>query len=69
MQKNKFLRRIASNDVTLDGKLLGLYIVEFDSLGIVRKYYPLVEEQPFTEWMSEPLTLITDSAGLVKISK
>lgn len=65
MAMTTFLHRKASNNVTLDGKALGLYVVETDSEGRVEAYYPLAEELPFTEWTAEPIELVTDGEGQV----
>ena len=67
MPDRGFWRRIASGSVTLDGNVLGLYVVETDSDGAVLDYYPLVGELPFTEWVAEPVALVTDADGKVRV--
>lgn len=66
MQEKNTLRRIASNRVYLDGKLLGLYVLEINQ-DIVVSNYPLVREMPFTEWIQSPLKLETDSQGIIHL--
>lgn len=67
MAKTTFPHRMASNDVTLDGAQLGLYVVEADQKGRVEAYYPLGEELPFTEWTPGPIELFTDGVGQVRV--
>lgn len=60
-------RRIASNRVWLDGKPLGLYAVE--TVGNeVERFYPLMEELPFTEWVQGEVFLHTRDDGKVEFS-
>lgn len=59
-------RRLASNDVMLDGNLLGMYVVELSGNDVV-SYRPLLEELPFTEWVMTTLKLSTGVDGVVRI--
>lgn len=60
-----FDRRLASSRVTLDGKMLGLYVVEANWEKVVR-YYPLVSELPFTEYLMEGVDIYKDEGGVLK---
>ncbi len=59
-------RRIASNNVLLDGKRLGRYVVVLNG-DSVEDYFQLTHEIPFTEWIMEPIVLYTDSLGKIRI--
>lgn len=61
-------RRIAANRVIIDGRQLVQYAVEIEN-GIVTNYYPLTEEQPFTEWLGGTILLTKDTNGIIKASK
>lgn len=61
-------RRIAANRVIIDDRQLIQYIVEIEN-GIVTNYYPLTEEQPFTEWLGGTILLTKDANGIIRASK
>lgn len=61
-------RRIAANRVIIDGRQLIQYAVEIEN-GIVTNYYPLTEEQPFTEWLGGIILLTKDANGIIRASK
>lgn len=61
-------RRIAANRVIIDGRQLIQYVVEIEN-GIVTNYYPLTEEQPFTEWLGGTILLTKDANGKIRASK
>lgn len=61
-------RRIAANRVIIDDRQLVQYVVEIEN-GIVTNYYPLTEEQPFTEWLGGIILLTKDANGIVRASK
>lgn len=56
-------KRYASSRVVLDGKILGAYVVEVYK-GKVLRYYPLVEELPFVEYVETGINLKTSNGGL-----
>ena len=68
MTEQNSIRRIASNDVLVDGNRLGRYVVELVGDTVV-DYRPLVGELPFTEWFCEPINFITDTSGNLRVSK
>lgn len=61
-------RRIAANRVIIDDRQLVQYVVEIEN-GIVTNYYPLTEEQPFTEWLGGIILLTKDANGIIRASK
>lgn len=61
-------RRIAANRVIINDRQLVQYVVEIEN-GIVTNYYPLTEEQPFTEWLGGIILLTKDANGIVRASK
>lgn len=61
-------RRIAANRVIIDDRQLVQYVVEIEN-GIVTNYYPLTEEQPFTEWLGGTILLTKDVNGIIRASK
>lgn len=61
-------RRIAANRVIIDDRQLIQYVVEIEN-GIVTNYYPLTEEQPFTEWLGGIILLTKDANGIIRASK
>lgn len=61
-------RRIAANRVIIDDRQLIQYVVEIEN-GIVTNYYPLTEEQPFTEWLGGNILLTKDANGIIRASK
>ncbi len=63
-----FERRYASSRVMLDGKLLGAFVVEV-SKGKVVRYYPLVEEFPFAEYVEDGINLKTSKDGYLLVDK
>lgn len=64
----KGTRNIASNTVMLDGRNLGRYVVMLDG-DVVDSFFPLTCELPFTEWLSEPILLYTDFAGVIRMQR
>lgn len=61
-------RRIAANRVIIDDRQLIQYVVEIEN-GIVTNYYPLTEEQPFTEWLGGTILLTKDANSIIRASK
>ena len=60
-------RRIACPELqTPQGIIRTPYVVELSN-GIVERYYPLIKEQPFTEWTSNRLKLKEDDEGLLTL--
>ena len=49
-------RRIAANRIIFGSKEFIQYAIEIEGC-IVKDYYPLTEEQPFTEWLGGTKTL------------
>lgn len=65
MTEERKVRRIASNMVSLNGRLLGRYAVEICGR-YVTDYYPLDEELPFTVWMQKPIRML-EKDGRIQI--
>ena len=64
MSRRGFTRRIASNGVSLDGKVLGRYVVELRDDEVI-DYYPLTSEQPFTEWLPTSVKLVRENGRII----
>ena len=64
MSRRGFTRRIASNGVSLDGKVLGRYVVELRDDEVI-DYYPLTSELPFTEWLSTSVKLVRENGRII----
>lgn len=64
----QFDKRLASNMVMLDDKPLGRFVIEICGDRVV-KYYPLIAELPFTEWIETALELYTDTDGAIRLKK
>lgn len=62
------LRRIAANRIILDDKQLKQHVIEIEG-DIVKSYYPLSDELPFTEWLGGTITLTTGKDGAIRAYK
>ena len=64
MKKN--FRRIASHEIVLEnGSRLTQSVLELWQ-GVAIRCYPLTEELPQTEWVSQSVSLRRDEAGLLR---
>lgn len=63
------MRRIGANDViTPDGEILSPAVVEIDN-GMVKQWYRLDMEMPFTEWIGGTIELQADNNGNIMAIK
>ncbi|MCI6235170.1 MAG: hypothetical protein MR627_08765 [Prevotella sp.] len=63
------MRRIGANDViTPDGEILSPAVVEIDN-GMVKLWYRLDMEMPFTEWIGGTIELQADNNGNIMAIK
>lgn len=62
------LRRIAANRIILDDKQLTQCVIEIEG-DIVKSYYPLTDELPFTEWLGGTITLTKYKDGTIRAFK
>lgn len=62
------LRRIAANRIIFGEKEFIQYVIEIEGC-IVKDYYPLTDEQPFTEWIGGTIMLSDDGKGTVRAYK
>ncbi len=67
MDKNQF-RRIASNKVILDDKIIQQCVVELID-GRVVNYYGFKDELPITEWLGGTIILEKDKDGVLRASQ
>lgn len=56
-------RKIAANHINTPDANITLGVVEIEG-DIVRRYYPLEAEQPFTEWIGGSITIRRTPQGL-----
>lgn len=61
----KQIRRVASNEITIEGKTLRQYVVEIVDHRVV-DYYSFQEELPFTEWLAGKIELRKDKNGFLQ---
>jgi hypothetical protein len=61
----KLIRRVASNEITVEGKTLRQYVVEIVDHRVV-DYYCFQEELPFTEWLEGKIELRKDENGFLQ---
>ena len=61
----KLIRRVASNEITVEGKTLRQYVVEIVDHRVV-DYYSFQEELPFTEWLAGKIELRKDKNGFLQ---
>ena len=61
----KLIRRVASNEITVEGKTLRQYVVEIVDHRVV-DYYSFQEELPFTEWLAGKIELRKDENGFLQ---
>jgi len=61
----KQIRRVASNEITIEGKTLRQYVVEIVDHRVV-DYYSFQEELPFTEWLAGKIELRKDINGFLQ---
>lgn len=61
-------RRIAANRIIFGSKEFIQYAIEIEGC-IVKDYYPLTEELPFTEWLGGTITLSDDAEGCLRAYK
>ena len=61
----KQIRRVASNEIVVEGKTLRQYVVEIVDHQVV-DYYSFKEELPFTEWLQGKIELRKDENGFLQ---
>ena len=61
----KQIRRVASNEITIEGETLRQYVVEIVDHRVV-DYYSFQEELPFTEWLAGKIELRKDKNGFLQ---
>ena len=61
----KQIRRVASNEITIEGETLRQYVVEIVDHRVV-DYYSFQEELPFTEWLEGKIELRKDENGFLQ---
>jgi hypothetical protein len=59
------IRRVASNEITVEGKILRQYVVEIVNHRVVN-YYRLEDELPLTEWLGGKIELRKNADGFLQ---